>query len=287
MGNQRKAWQLRYVLRILHYFFVESDAKELCDSFIFDNLNLSVIWAILIFQAIGLESCESFQEETVSDQEGQYRLRGLQVTTLLKIWVSCFGCKSVREFLVLVIRAKESFVQPKTSNKIATAIENPRLASHTINEESIPWAPENADNQLASGFKFFRCCNFRPMTVYSEATPMLSQTICYPKIALVVWFGMTKTVYFQPGCMYRVRVKIGDSNPHIERASPSFIDIQVRIEIVLFFSFSLIYLFCFVFFFVTVLPFTPRRQYAYSHYCYLYISQGADKENLFSNQEFL
>ncbi|KAJ7333033.1 Nodal modulator [Desmophyllum pertusum] len=31
----------------------------------------------------------------------------------------------------------------------------------------------------------------------------------------------------QPGCMYRVRVKTGDSNPHIERASPSFIDIQV------------------------------------------------------------
>ena len=125
------------------------------------------------------------------------------------------------------------------------------------------------------------------MTVYSEATPMLSQTICYPKIARVVWFGMTKTVYFQPGCMYRVRVKIGDSNPHIERASPSFIDIQVRIEIVLFFSFSLIYLFCFVFFFVTVLPFTPRRQYTYSHYCYLYISQGANMENLFSNQELL
>lgn len=31
-------------------------------------------------QAVGLESCESFQEETVSDQEGQYRLRGLQVS---------------------------------------------------------------------------------------------------------------------------------------------------------------------------------------------------------------
>ena len=74
---------------------------------------------------------------------------------------------------------------------------------------------------------------------------MLSLNICYPKIALVVWFRMTKTVYFQPGCMYRVRVKIGDSNPHIERASPSFIDIQVRIMIVLFFSFSFIYLFCF------------------------------------------
>ena len=71
---------------------------------------------------------------------------------------------------------------------------------------------------------------------------MLSLNICYPKIALVVWFGMTKTVYFQPGCMYRVRVKIGDSNPHIERASPSFIDIQVRIEIVLFF-FIFLYLF--------------------------------------------
>ena len=113
---------------------------------------------------------------------------------------------------------------------------------------------------------------------------MFSRNICYPKIALVVWFGMTKTVYFQPGCMYRVRVKIGDSNPHIERASPSFIDIQVRIEIVLFFSFSLFI--CFVFF-VTVLPFTPRRQYAYSHYCSLYISQGANMENLFSNQEFL
>lgn len=97
MGNQRKAWLLRYVLRILHYFFVESDAKEICESCIFDNLNLSVVWTIFIFQAIGLESCESFQEETVSDQEGQYRLRGLQVTTLLKILVSCFGCKSVRK----------------------------------------------------------------------------------------------------------------------------------------------------------------------------------------------
>ena len=34
-------------------------------------------------------------------------------------------------------------------------------------------------------------------------------------------------IFFQPGCIYRVRVKTGDSNPHIERASPSFIDIQV------------------------------------------------------------
>lgn len=31
----------------------------------------------------------------------------------------------------------------------------------------------------------------------------------------------------QPGCMYRVRVKIGESNPLLERASPSFIDIQI------------------------------------------------------------
>ncbi|XP_068686037.1 BOS complex subunit NOMO3-like [Montipora foliosa] len=31
----------------------------------------------------------------------------------------------------------------------------------------------------------------------------------------------------QPGCMYRVRVKAGEGNPQLERASPSFIDIQV------------------------------------------------------------
>ena len=31
-------------------------------------------------QAVGLETCKSFQEETVSDQEGQYRLRGLQAS---------------------------------------------------------------------------------------------------------------------------------------------------------------------------------------------------------------
>ena len=86
---------------------------------------------------------------------------------------------------------------------------------------------------------------------------MLSLNICYPKIARVVLFGMTKTVYFQPGCMYRVRVKIGDSNPHIERASPSFIDIQVRIMIVLFFSFSLIYLFCLFFFLSQFYPLHP------------------------------
>ena len=35
------------------------------------------------------------------------------------------------------------------------------------------------------------------------------------------------------------------------------------------------------------LPFTPQRQYSYSSYCSLYIYQGADKENLSNNQEFL
>ena len=36
-------------------------------------------------------------------------------------------------------------------------------------------------------------------------------------------------------------------------------------------------------------PFTPQNQThcAYSPYCSLYISQGADKENLFNNQELL
>ena len=33
--------------------------------------------------------------------------------------------------------------------------------------------------------------------------------------------------------------------------------------------------------------FTYRDQYTYSPYCSLYISQGADKENLFHNQQFL
>ena len=37
-------------------------------------------------QAVGLDSCESFQEETVSDQDGQYRLRGLQVCLKKKNW---------------------------------------------------------------------------------------------------------------------------------------------------------------------------------------------------------
>lgn len=41
------------------------------------------------FQAVGLDSCESFQEETVSDQDGQYRLRGLQVSLkkLLRVFI--------------------------------------------------------------------------------------------------------------------------------------------------------------------------------------------------------
>ena len=34
-------------------------------------------------------------------------------------------------------------------------------------------------------------------------------------------------------------------------------------------------------------PLKPYHQYAYSPYCSLYISQGADKENLFNNQELL
>ena len=33
-------------------------------------------------------------------------------------------------------------------------------------------------------------------------------------------------------------------------------------------------------------PFTPQYQYAYSPYCSLYISLGADKESLFYKQEF-
>ena len=113
---------------------------------------------------------------------------------------------------------------------------------------------------------------------------MLSLNICYPKIARVVLFGMTKTVYFQPGCMYRVRVKIGDSNPHIERASPSFIDIQVRIEIVLFFSFSFIYLFCFCCHSFTLYTLTSVCIFSLLFSIH---SQGADKENLFNNHEFL
>ena len=32
---------------------------------------------------------------------------------------------------------------------------------------------------------------------------------------------------------------------------------------------------------------TPLHQYTYSTYCYPYISQGADKENLINNQELL
>ncbi len=37
----------------------------------------------MISQAVGLDSCEGNQEETVTDAEGQYRLRGLQVLYLI------------------------------------------------------------------------------------------------------------------------------------------------------------------------------------------------------------
>lgn len=46
-------------------------------------------------QAVGLDSCESFQEETVSDQDGQYRLRGLQVC-LKKNWNMLSSFRSIR-----------------------------------------------------------------------------------------------------------------------------------------------------------------------------------------------
>ena len=44
-----------------------------------------------------------------------------------------------------------------------------------------------------------------------------------------------------------------------------------------------------LFFFILFnnLTFTPEYQYAYSPYYSLYIFQGADKENLFNNEEFL
>ena len=32
-------------------------------------------------------------------------------------------------------------------------------------------------------------------------------------------------------------------------------------------------------------PFTPKCEYAYSPYCSVYISQGADKENMLNNHE--
>ena len=69
-------------------------AVEVCWCFInfvskkTDFLFFCAIFCVLfscINQAIGLESCESFQEETVSDDEGQYRLRGLQVSTVKMI----------------------------------------------------------------------------------------------------------------------------------------------------------------------------------------------------------
>ena len=52
----------------------------------------------------------------------------------------------------------------------------------------------------------------------------MTQLLAFPLPALI----MAIHRFFQPGCMFRVRVKTGDSNPHIERASPSFIDIQVK-----------------------------------------------------------
>ena len=52
----------------------------------------------------------------------------------------------------------------------------------------------------------------------------MTQLLAFPLPALI----MATHHFFQPGCMFRVRVKTGDSNPHIERASPSFIDIQVK-----------------------------------------------------------
>ena len=48
--------------------------------FSFYVCNVSYMYVLCShLQAVGLDSCESFQEETVSDQDGQYRLRGLQV----------------------------------------------------------------------------------------------------------------------------------------------------------------------------------------------------------------
>ena len=44
-------------------------------------------------QAVGLTSCEGMQEETISDQDGSYRLRGLQVITKQKLFNILFGMK--------------------------------------------------------------------------------------------------------------------------------------------------------------------------------------------------
>ncbi|RMX43282.1 hypothetical protein pdam_00020157 [Pocillopora damicornis] len=49
-------------------------------------------------EAIGLESCESFQEETVSDQEGQYRLRGLQVSSTDLQNVNMIAFRHINQF---------------------------------------------------------------------------------------------------------------------------------------------------------------------------------------------
>ena len=37
----------------------------------------------------------------------------------------------------------------------------------------------------------------------------------------------------------------------------------------------------------STLTFYTENQYAYSPYCFLYISKGADKKNLFTNQELV
>ena len=75
-------------------------AVEVCWCFInFVSKNQTFLFFCAIFcvlfscinQAIGLESCESFQEETVSDDEGQYRLRGLQVSTVKMIELFFFN----------------------------------------------------------------------------------------------------------------------------------------------------------------------------------------------------
>ena len=59
-----------------------------------------------INKAIGLESCESFQEETVSDDEGQYRLRGLQVSSV----------KMIELFFLIVCRRNSTKHPPSHSS---------------------------------------------------------------------------------------------------------------------------------------------------------------------------
>lgn len=45
----------------------------------------------MTLQAVGMDSCEGNQEETVTDAEGQYRLRGLQVLRVKMYIVVCFA----------------------------------------------------------------------------------------------------------------------------------------------------------------------------------------------------